>query len=150
MSSPGLLHERLDRDRRITNHGTAFEYHDEAKQRGGWFELGESDPWTWPLATHGQSVVKARARAGQGVAPYVLLSDNSLNVWHDSGSTWDSQINLGTPISAIDAGTDRYGVNKLDVLFKAGFVSEWDGMPSTCWPRAASRSVPASGATPPS
>ena len=109
----------------ITNDGTAFEYHDAGGSAGGWFELwSKSDPWTWPLATHGQSVVSARA--GQGVS-YVLLSDNSLNVWHDSGSTWDSQINLGTPISAIDAGTDRYGVNKLDVLFKAGFVSEWDG-----------------------
>jgi hypothetical protein len=65
------------------------------------------------------------AKAGVGVS-YVLFKDGT--VWEFSDDAADSGANPWTPltgsITAIDAGTDRYGVNMVDVLRSDGVAFE--------------------------
>src|SRR5262249_40140077 len=64
---------------------------------------------------------------------YVLLTNGSVYEYHDasfsSGASWSFVYNSPS-IRAIDAGTDKYGVNAVDVLFTTGYAwmhSDTDG-----------------------
>jgi hypothetical protein len=84
----------------VTTDGRAFEYHE-------------------TLGTYLASGVKS-ARAGQGVS-YVLFTDGTLREYKDSSGSWSS---LGAGVSAIDAGTDKAGVNMVTVVTPSGTASE--------------------------
>jgi hypothetical protein len=91
----------------VTTAGAAYELHD-----------GLS-----PALSLGTGVVQAKA--GQAVS-YVLYNNGDLWEYHDSYSsdgstagTWTKLYN-NTYMTAIDAGTDKYGVNAVDVLFSWG------------------------------
>ncbi len=88
----------------LTTGGYAYEYHD----------LSGS---TYLCAS------AVQAKAGQGVS-YLLQSNGSLWEYHDSSfsstsGSWSYLYN-STSIQQIDAGTDKYGVNAVDVLFTGG------------------------------
>jgi hypothetical protein len=75
----------------------------------------------------------AQAKAGQGVS-YVVFSWPSGNLWeyHDpSANSGSLSQNLYTgAIQSIDAGTDKYGVNAVDVVLSGGYAwmrSDTDG-----------------------
>jgi hypothetical protein len=87
----------------VLTNGDAYEYHD-----GG----------VWQFLDHH---VKA-ASAGQGVS-YVLLASGALYEYFDDSGTWSRA--LAGHIAAIDAGTDRYGVNMVDVITTSGTFSEY-------------------------
>jgi hypothetical protein len=86
----------------ITTSGNAYEFHD----RSG-------SVFLWSGAV--------QARAGQGVS-YVLFSSGYLDEYHDpsanSGGRWTYVYNGS--IQSIDAGTDRFGVNAVDVVLSGG------------------------------
>src|SRR5581483_8891339 len=102
----------------VTTSGAAYEYHD-----------GLS-----PALYLGSGM--AQAKAGQAVS-YVLYTNGALWEYHDSYSsdisspgTWTQLYGSGSQIQAIDAGTDKYGVNAVDVLFTytdAWLRSDTDG-----------------------
>jgi hypothetical protein len=82
----------------VTTAGVAFEYHD----GGAETLLG----------------LKVKdARAGQAVS-YVLYTDGTLKEYFDATGIWRT-IQQGT-IQAIDAGTDRYGVSAVTILYANG------------------------------
>jgi hypothetical protein len=81
----------------VTTGGSAYEYHD-----GGSLVY---------LAGGVRS-----ARAGQGVS-YLLFGDGSLYEYNDATHGWTY---LDNNVAAIDAGTDRLGVNMVDVVFTWG------------------------------
>lgn len=87
----------------VLTSGEAYEYHD-----GG--------VWTFL-----KSGVKD-ARAGQGVS-YVLLNNGNVYEYLDDPKTWSRSIASGA--TAIDAGTDHYGVNMVDVVFASGALVEY-------------------------
>jgi hypothetical protein len=87
----------------VLTNGDAYEYHD-----GG----------TWQFLDHH---VKA-AQAGQGVS-YVVLSDGRLYEYHDDSATWSHL--LASHVASVDAGTDHYGVNMVDVISNSGTLSEY-------------------------
>jgi hypothetical protein len=96
----------------VTTGGNAYEYHDRS---GSTFLCGSA----------------VQAKAGQGVS-YVLQSNGYLWEYHDSsyssGASW-TYLYSGS-IQSIDAGTDKYGVNAVDVLFNGGYAwmrSDTDG-----------------------
>jgi hypothetical protein len=100
----------------VTTGGVAYELHD-----------GLS-----PLYLCGGVV---QAKAGQAVS-YLLLNNGALWEYHDSYSSDGSTAGTWTNpyssifIQAIDAGTDKYGVNAVDVLFTTGYAwmhSDTDG-----------------------
>jgi hypothetical protein len=88
--------------------GAAFEYHD------GW-------GWTY-LGSGVQS-----AKAGQGVS-YVLFYGGQLWEYKDADATWGY---IYSGVKSIDAGTDRLGVNMVDVVFPWG--DAWEHSDSTGW-----------------
>jgi hypothetical protein len=59
------------------------------------------------------------ARAGQGVS-YVLLTNGNVEEYRDADNSWRQ---IATGATAIDAGTDREGVNCVDVLYPATSTS---------------------------
>jgi hypothetical protein len=87
----------------VLTNGAAYEYHD-----GGQWQA---------LFSGVQS-----AQAGQGVS-YVLLTDGRLYEYRDDTGTWGGLI--ASHIKAIDAGTDRLGVNMVDALTTTGLVYEY-------------------------
>jgi hypothetical protein len=87
----------------VQTSGDAYEYHD----GGAW--------------TYLKSGVKD-ARAGQGVS-YVLLNNGCVYEYQDDSKTWSRSIASGA--TAIDAGTDHYGVNMVDVVFASGALVEY-------------------------
>src|SRR5205085_5523637 len=62
------------------------------------------------------------ARAGQGVS-FVLLRDGRLLEYRDADAWWSGTLASG--VASIDAGTDRTGVNMVDVIFASGVLSEY-------------------------
>jgi hypothetical protein len=117
VSSQGIDNDgRAVVDLVLTN-GDAFEYHD-----GG----------TWQFLRHG---VKAAA-AGQGVS-FVVLNDGQLFEYHDDSARWSGA--LAADVVSISAGTDRFGVNLVDVVFKSGTFSEWSE--STGWHALCSQAI---------
>jgi hypothetical protein len=88
--------------------GDAWEYHDEA---GGYY-----------LASGAASAV-----AGQGVS-YVLFANGVVNEYHDATGTWSWVYNGARQI---DAGTDRYGVNVVDVVNTSGYG--WELSDTSGW-----------------
>jgi hypothetical protein len=92
----------------ITTSGSAYEFHD----RSG------------PVFLWNNAV---QARAGQGVS-YVLFSNGYLDEYHDATATWTYVYNGG--IQSIDAGTDKYLVNSVDMVLSGGnawMYSDTDG-----------------------
>jgi hypothetical protein len=92
----------------VTTSGDVFEYHDiggstDAGGVGGNVDLHVSGA--------------VQAKAGQGVS-YALFNDGSVREYRDASGTW-SNVWSGS-IQSIDAGTDRWGVNAVDVLFSGG------------------------------
>jgi len=87
----------------VLTSGLAYEYHDGA----GWVYLDGG--------------VK-QACAGQGVS-YVLFTSGRLSEYHDGDATWITIRSSG--VAAIDAGTDRYGVNMVDAVFASAGLSEY-------------------------
>ncbi len=85
----------------VTTDGRAYEYHDGS----GWVYLtsGVRD-----------------AEAGQGLS-YVLLDNGSLYERKDVNGQFSY---LGSGVVSIDAGTDRYGVNSVDVVLNTGAAYE--------------------------
>jgi hypothetical protein len=81
----------------VTTGGDVWEYHDEV---GGYYLTGGA----------------ASAVAGQGVS-YVLFANGVVNEYHDATGTWTWVYNGATQI---DAGTDQYGVNTVDVVNTSG------------------------------
>jgi hypothetical protein len=67
------------------------------------------------------------ARADQA-ASYVLFGGGVLDEYHDVFNTW-SYVNGS--VSSFDAGTDRYGVNMVDMIFNGG--SAWEYSDSGYW-----------------
>jgi hypothetical protein len=105
----------------VLNTGLAYEYHDGS----GWISLGSG---------------VRDARAGQGVS-YVLLRNGNLREYHDTDGSWSGT--LATGIAAIDAGTDRFGVNMVDVVSISGTFSMRSD--STGWHSLCSRAQTVSG-----
>jgi hypothetical protein len=87
----------------VRSDGQAFEYHDSL----GWVPLGSN---------------VRQAEAGQGVS-YVLRRDGRLYEYRDDSAQWTTVLASG--VSSIDAGTDRYGVNSVDVVFNSGALSTY-------------------------
>jgi hypothetical protein len=92
----------------VTTNGVAYEYH---------------DGLTTPLYLASGVV---QAKAGQAVS-YLLYGNGALSEYHDTWSsdgstagTWTPLYGSGSQIQQIDAGTDKYGVNAVDVLFTYG------------------------------
>jgi hypothetical protein len=83
----------------ITTAGNAYEFHDRAT----------SSVFLWGGAV--------QAKAGQGVS-YVLLSNGYLDEYRDSTQTWTYVYNGS--VQSIDAGTDWYGVNAVDMVLSNG------------------------------
>jgi len=96
----------------VTTGGFAYEYH----EGSGWVYL-----------TGGVS----SAKAGQGVS-YVLQCNGNLWEYKDGNpyqsSSWRY---LDGSVTQIDAGTDRYGVNMVDVIFSWG--ATYEDSDSTGW-----------------
>jgi hypothetical protein len=88
--------------------GYAYEYHDTV----GWTFLGYN---------------AASVKAGQG-ASYVLFNGGYLYEYRDSDA---SLTYLDGSVALIDAGTDRFGVNKVDVVFSTG--SGWERSDTSSW-----------------
>jgi hypothetical protein len=78
----------------ITTDGRAFEYHD----GGARVQLGNG--------------VRSAA-AGQG-ASYVLFNNGDLKEYHDSDGAWSW---IHADVASISAGTDKLGVNAVDLIF---------------------------------
>jgi hypothetical protein len=98
----------------VTTDGRAFEYHDGA----GWIQL---------------TTGVVDAKAGQGVS-YVLLNDGRLFEYHDATgggpASWSPQP-ISYNVTAIDAGTDRKGVNMVDVILRDG--TAWQVSDTSGW-----------------
>lgn len=92
----------------VTTSGDAYEYHD----GGGWTYL-------WSGATS--------AKAGQGVS-YVLFTNGTVWQYDDASRGWTYVYNNAT---AIDAGTDKAGVNMVDIVFNWG--DAWEHSDSSGW-----------------
>jgi hypothetical protein len=92
----------------VTTGGLAYEYH----EGFGWVYLG--------------SGVKS-AVSGQGVS-YLLYNNGNLYEYKDATGGYTYIFNN---IASISAGTDRYGVNMVDVVFPAGYA--WEHSDSTGW-----------------
>jgi hypothetical protein len=113
-----------------TAYGVAYEFHD-----GG----------TWTYLTGGAR----SAKAGQGES-FVLYTDNTMREYKDKDGSWwylDSQV------LAIDAGTDRHGVNAVVELYIRDYNSfnpwqpsgeAWEWSDSTGWNHIANRVTQAS------
>jgi hypothetical protein len=89
--------------------GQAYEYHD-------------GDGWV-PLSSGVRD-----ARAGQGVS-YVLQGNGHLAEYRDGDERWSGTLASG--VAAIDAGTDSFGVNMVDVVYASGTLAEYSD--STGW-----------------
>jgi hypothetical protein len=92
----------------VTSSGSAYEYH----AGGGAVLLGNS--------------IKS-AMAGNGVS-YVLWGNGNLYEYHDVSNSWTG---IASGIASIDAGTDRYGVNMVDIVQTTGFA--WEYSDSSSW-----------------
>jgi hypothetical protein len=92
----------------VTRTGSAWEFH----AGGGWVSLGSG---------------VTSAKAGDGVS-YVLLNNGKLLEYHDATASWQL---VGTGVAAIDAGTDQYGVNKVDVINVLG--AAWEYSDTSGW-----------------
>jgi hypothetical protein len=96
----------------VTTDGEAFEYHD-------------VDGWTDIAAGVKQAV------AGQGVS-YILQTSGDIWEYRDyadaRGKNWTHIFNGGSQISA---GTDRFGVNKVDIILTSG--AAWEHSDSRGW-----------------
>jgi hypothetical protein len=112
----------------VSTAGYAMEYHE-----------GLSSPWTvlWQNGSSLNYSVKS-AKAGQGVS-YVLYNDGSVYEYKDcgqgavgQGATWTQ---LDSNVTAIDAGTDRYGVN---MFAEVWYSQAWMHSDSTGWTNIAS------------
>ncbi len=90
----------------VTTGGLAYEYHE---------GFGIDGPW-WNYLGSG---VKS-AKAGQGVS-YVLFVNEEVWEYVDSTGRWNSLAGSG---ASIDAGTDKIGVNMVDVVFYYGVAVE--------------------------
>ncbi len=90
----------------VFGNGVAEEYHD----GNGWVALA--------------SGVKD-AEAGQGVS-WVLLTNGVLEEYHDAlaGRVASSWTTIATGVGSIDAGTDRYGANSVDLITTTGAAYE--------------------------
>jgi hypothetical protein len=92
----------------VTTGGAAYEYHE---------GLG-----SWTFLANG---VKS-AKADQGVS-YVLYNTGKLYEYKDWGSSWTY---IDSNVTAIDAGTDRYGVN---MVAEVWLGQAWEHSDSTGW-----------------
>ena len=94
----------------VTTSGLAKEYHDTA---GAQLGLGTVQDLTLP------GVTVKDAKADQGVS-YLLLSNGVVAEYHDAtpmgGSSWSSPA-TSHAVASIDAGTDKEGVNAVDVIY---------------------------------
>lgn len=106
----------------VTTSGQALEFH-ENSNGGDWNPL-----WSGV----------ASAQAGQGVS-YVRFTDGSLWEYRDAGpgmgksASWS---HIADRVSSIGAGTDRYGVNMVSVIFTNGDAYEYSDTSS--WHKLAS------------
>jgi hypothetical protein len=66
------------------------------------------------------------AKAGQGVS-YLLMTNGTVQETTDSGRTWTY---IDSNVTAIDAGTDRYGVNMVTEIWNG---QAWEHSDSTGW-----------------
>src|ERR1051325_7342172 len=92
----------------VQTNGEAYEYHDD----GTWVDLGGG---------------VQDAKAGQGES-FVLQTDGQLLEHKDNDQNWWY---LDSNVSAIDAGTDRYGVNAVVEITTGDYAREWSD--STGW-----------------
>jgi hypothetical protein len=92
----------------VTTGGLAYEYH-------------EGSNWTY-LGSGAKS-----AKAGQGVS-YVLFSNGDMYEYDDL--TLHSTL-IDSSVTSIDAGTDRLGVNMVDVIMTGG--AAWERSNSSGW-----------------
>jgi hypothetical protein len=99
-------------DQGIDNYGRALV--DVVTTGGLAYEFHEGGSWTY-LWSGAKS-----AKAGQGVS-YLLFTDGSLYEYKDAKGSWTF---IDSGITAIDAGTDRTGVNMVDVIFSWGGAYE--------------------------
>src|SRR5205823_6354807 len=93
----------------VMNNGDAYEYHD-----GG----------TWTYLCHNAT----DAKAGQGES-FVIVNGGYLWEYKDKDGSWWY---LSPGATAIDAGTDRYGVNAVVGLFYSDNQA-WEWSDSTGW-----------------
>jgi hypothetical protein len=106
----------------VTRTGAAWEFH----AGSGWHSLGSG---------------VAEAKAGDGVS-YVLLTNGKLWEFHNAGASWQY---LGSGVSSIDAGTDQFGVNKVDVVnvlgaaWECSDTSGWHFLANNVWQVSAGR-----------
>jgi hypothetical protein len=98
----------------IDNDGTAMI--DVVLTNGDSYEYHDGEGWVF-LAHHTQG-----ACAGQ-CASYVLGTDGRLREYNDDSATWSGT--LATNVVSIDAGTDRFGVNMVDFISRAGVFFEY-------------------------
>jgi hypothetical protein len=92
----------------VTTGGLAYEYHD-----------GQGWRYLWNGATS--------AKAGQGVS-YVLFSNGTVDEFNDASGSWTYIYNNAV---SIDAGTDRVGVNMVDIVFNWG--DAWEHSDTSGW-----------------
>jgi hypothetical protein len=92
----------------VTTGGQAYEYHDQV----GFVHLG--------------SGVRS-AKSGHGVS-YVLFSSGVVSEYHDATGHWTQ---FASGVSQIDAGTDRFGGNAVDVLYTSG--ADYEHSDATGW-----------------
>jgi hypothetical protein len=92
----------------VTTGGYAYEYH----EGSGWTYL-------WSGATS--------AKADQGVS-YVLFNNGVVDEYHDSSGGWTF---IESSVASIDAGTDKIGVNMVDVIMSYG--QAWEYSDSSGW-----------------
>jgi hypothetical protein len=118
-------------DQGIDNHGQAMV--DYVTTNGNAYEFHDGSSSSVFLASG-----VAQAKAGQGVS-YVLFNKDSQNItwvkeFNDAGNSWRTVLayngGTGAGIRQIDTGTDKYGVNAVDLLYTsgvAGMQSDTDG-----------------------
>jgi hypothetical protein len=106
-------------DQAIDNHGHAMV--DVVTTDGSAYEYHEGDGWKF-LANNAVA-----AKAGQGVS-YVQFGDGTLSEYKDAADSWTY---LNNNVSRIDAGTDRFGFNMVDVIFNGG--GAWEYSDTSGW-----------------
>jgi hypothetical protein len=106
-------------DQSIDNHGQVMV---DVVTTGGYaYEYHEGSGWTY-LSSGATS-----AKADQGVS-YVLFSNGVVDEYNDSSGGWTF---IESSVASIDAGTDRIGVNTVDVVMSYG--QAWEHSDSSGW-----------------
>jgi hypothetical protein len=106
-------------DQSIDNHGQVMV--DAVTTGGDAYEYHEGAGWTY-LYSGAKS-----AKADQGVS-YVLFNNGFVDEYNDDSSTWTS---IASGVASIDAGTDKIGVNMVDVVTSSG--QAWEHSDSSGW-----------------